>query len=218
MSNILDILGNIVASIIFAMPALPLAVAAAVAYMLVKGRAAKKLYAFGLAVFVLYIYIMLDITLISRVMALLRNPGEPVAHTISPIPFDGIVNMATAQYDGVNYNVFARNVFGNIIMFIPLGALLPMMFPKLRHFGRVALVAVALSFSIEFIQYWIGGVSDIDDLMLNTLGACLGYAVYAMGIKLYAHIGSARPYSEENEYTQNIIMWQCGQIKKPGTR
>lgn len=36
------------------------------------------------------------------------------------------------------------------------------------------------SFSIEFIQYFIGRSADIDDLILNTLGGMLGFGVYLM--------------------------------------
>lgn len=37
---------------------------------------------------------------------------------------------------------------------------------------------MAFSFLIEFVQYWIGRLADIDDLMLNTLGGMLGYLIY----------------------------------------
>lgn len=40
------------------------------------------------------------------------------------------------------------------------------------------LTAFATSFLIEFIQYFIGRSCDIDDLIMNTLGACMGYAAF----------------------------------------
>ena len=43
----------------------------------------------------------------------------------------------------------------------------------------VALLAAALSATIESLQFASGGrVADVDDVLLNALGACLGYAVF----------------------------------------
>ena len=128
MGNFLDLAGNIITSIMYALPALPLAVSIAVVYKMIKGRQARGFYTLGIVAFVLYMYAMLDLTLISRVMALLRSPEQQIVRTISPITLDGMVTMATTHYENVNYSVFARNVFGNIIMFVPLGLFIPPIF------------------------------------------------------------------------------------------
>ncbi len=76
-----------------------------------------------------------------------------------------------------------RNTLGNIVLFLPLGILLPLTFPRFRSLKRVLALAICLSLSIETIQFFsrfIGSLRavDIDDVLLNTLGACLGFAVY----------------------------------------
>lgn len=72
----------------------------------------------------------------------------------------------------------------NVVMFVPLGVLLPAAFPKMRSFARTTFSLALFSFGIEFTQYFTGRSADIDDLMLNTLGAALGYLIFFVLSKL----------------------------------
>ena len=68
----------------------------------------------------------------------------------------------------------------NIILFMPLGFLLPYIFPKF-NFWKTTLSAFCISCAIEATQYlahW--GCLDIDDIINNTVGACLGYGCWAL--------------------------------------
>ena len=73
----------------------------------------------------------------------------------------------------------------NVVMFVPLGFLMPVAFRRMRSFGRTALSLVLFSFAIEFTQYFTGRSADIDDLMLNTLGGILGYLIFFVVSKLF---------------------------------
>lgn len=68
----------------------------------------------------------------------------------------------------------------NIVMFVPLGLLLPVAFPSLRRFRRTAAVCLASTLAIETLQYFTGRSADIDDVLLNLLGGMLGYALFAL--------------------------------------
>ena len=77
----------------------------------------------------------------------------------------------------------AQNIIGNIIMFIPLGIFLPVADKRFENYKRVFLFAVAGSMLIELAQYFSRYINnyrqvDIDDVILNTLGAILGYYIY----------------------------------------
>ncbi len=77
-----------------------------------------------------------------------------------------------------------EDLFLNIILFIPLGFLLPYAFPKLRFWKTVCL-ALLLSVFIETVQYVAQiGCCDIDDVINNTLGACIGYICFWLYTKL----------------------------------
>lgn len=66
----------------------------------------------------------------------------------------------------------------NIILFVPLGFFLPLLYEKYNKIKSVVLTGFPFSLSIEIIQMFDWGSSDINDLMTNTIGACLGYLIY----------------------------------------
>ena len=73
------------------------------------------------------------------------------------------------------------NLGGNILMFIPLGLLLPKVFPKLSSLPRVLLTTAAIITAVEIIQlFTLVGSCDIDDLILNVLGSALGYGLHKL--------------------------------------
>ena len=77
-----------------------------------------------------------------------------------------------------------QNAAGNVALFFPLGILLPLVWSRLR-FWRGIQIAIGLSIGIELVQYlsraWGSYRSaDVNDVVLNTLGACLGLALVAL--------------------------------------
>ena len=78
------------------------------------------------------------------------------------------------------------NFIGNTAMFIPLGIVWPSVFKKLDTHGKVIAAGVGYSMLIEIFQLpFFDRVSDIDDLLLNSLGFLMGYGIYLLvrGIK-----------------------------------
>jgi glycopeptide antibiotics resistance protein len=70
------------------------------------------------------------------------------------------------------------------MLFFPLGILLPLAWSGLR-LRRALLVAIALSASIELFQYLSSAwgsyrAADVNDVILNVLGACIGLALVAL--------------------------------------
>ncbi len=90
-------------------------------------------------------------------------------HRISLIPFSDLDS--------------AFNVMGNIVMFLPFGFFAALLW---REFGWKR--ALALGFGITlFIECWqllVGRTSDIDDLILNTLGVVCGYLLWRLAQRL----------------------------------
>ena len=73
------------------------------------------------------------------------------------------------------------NLIGNITMFIPLGIVWPAVFPKLDRPWKVLAAGAGFSLCIEIIQLpFYVRVTDVDDLILNTLGYALGYGIYLL--------------------------------------
>ena len=70
------------------------------------------------------------------------------------------------------------NVIGNTAMFIPLGIVWPGAFRQLDTHGKVVAAGIGCSAVIEVLQLpFFDRVTDIDDLLLNTLGFLLGYGI-----------------------------------------
>jgi glycopeptide antibiotics resistance protein len=73
-----------------------------------------------------------------------------------------------------------HNARGNVMLFFPLGILIPLVWRRLR-FWRGIQIAVAVSVSIELVQYlsraWSNRNADVNDVVLNVLGASLGLAL-----------------------------------------
>ncbi len=70
---------------------------------------------------------------------------------------------------------FVYLFFGNIIWFIPFGMYLRYC-GKVKHILKAVLFGFLLSFTIEGLQYVFGtGVTELDDLVLNTFGCLAGY-------------------------------------------
>ncbi len=118
----------------------------------------------GWVIVILYLAALLRIT-VFRPSFLAGNPGE-----LNLLPFFDLAEILKTQ--GVLY--FLYLFLGNIVWFVPFGFLLGALVPRLR--GWVVVFGFFLSLLIEALQYWGGsGVSEIDDLILNTLGTGLGY-------------------------------------------
>ena len=89
-------------------------------------------------------------------------------------------------FDGtLEYNVipFSKNIdiVGyalNILLFIPLGILLPIMNERNKRFKALIIWAIGFAVMIELSQILNHRATDIDDILLNTLGAVLGYGMY----------------------------------------
>ncbi|WP_099974546.1 VanZ family protein [Lactobacillus terrae] len=80
---------------------------------------------------------------------------------------------------GISKVDFYYNLFGNILWFIPIGIFLPYLWSKNMKFYHIVIYGALISLSIETLQFFLAtGVSDIDDVITNTIGAIVGYILY----------------------------------------
>lgn len=76
--------------------------------------------------------------------------------------------------------VMINEVILNIIMMVPLGFILPIVFKSLRKCWKTVLSVMVISACIETFQYFIGRSADVDDLIMNTFGGLVGYGIFAL--------------------------------------
>ncbi|MBX9988612.1 VanZ family protein [Priestia aryabhattai] len=81
---------------------------------------------------------------------------------------------------------FIVNNIGNIILFVPFGFFLSIKFKKIDSLSKGFLVGMVFSISIEIVQLFMPNRwTDIDDVILNTLGTGIGYSVFKLIKKFY---------------------------------
>ena len=116
-------------------------------------------------------------------------PFSKVNGQIQPLVFDAAltfpprVNLIPIVYlmDYPERRDALLNLIGNTAMFVPLGIVWPSVFRKLDSHGKVIAAGVGYSLLIELAQLpFFDRVSDIDDLLLNSLGFLLGYGIYLL--------------------------------------
>jgi glycopeptide antibiotics resistance protein len=110
---------------------------------------------------------------------------------------DDFLNIIPFAYTYMDFSILMRyglkghtnvlyNTFGNILLFIPFSFLL-ICKNKGDHVFKIISLGIFVSATIECLQYiFLIGITDIDDLILNTLGLCIG-AVLAVKYIRYFH-------------------------------
>lgn len=98
-------------------------------------------------------------------------------------PFKTIGNFIK-YHESVSTASFVVNIIGNVAAFVPFGLILPIILRTKKHRYYIQWVffwAFLLSLSIEVTQYLTAvGAFDVDDLILNTSGALVGYILYLL--------------------------------------
>ena len=119
-------------------------------------------------------------------------PFGTVAGKIQPLLFDADrilpfwLNLKPFVYlfDYPTMREALLNLIGNTLMFLPLGIVWPAVFWQLNTHGKVIGAGFGVSLTIEILQLpFFGRSTDIDDLILNTLGFLLGYGIYLLARK-----------------------------------
>lgn len=72
---------------------------------------------------------------------------------------------------------FMKNVMGNIMLFVPYG-FLASYFLDNKKLSVMTVLTVITSLTIEIVQYYIGRVFDIDDIILNLVGGITGFLLF----------------------------------------
>ena len=113
-------------------------------------------------------------TVNGRVQPLIFDAATAWPFRVNLIPF---VNLL----DYESKSDLLLNIIGNFAMFIPTGIMTPLIYPRLKSFQKTVLTGAGISLAIELIQLpFAVRASDVDDLILNTLGCITGYGIYAL--------------------------------------
>ncbi len=101
-----------------------------------------------------------------------------MAYNYNLYPFREIRRYLT-HWEILGIRAVFLNLAGNVIGFMPFGALLPILVRSVRRYWKVLLLSFEVSALIEVSQLIFQvGCFDVDDIILNTLGGLLGYILF----------------------------------------
>ena len=99
--------------------------------------------------------------------------------------YDGLLYGFTVRQNQLNFIPFSHTIdivayLLNILLFIPLGLLAPLFWQKMTKLTNVMGIASVFTLLIEASQLLNNRRTDIDDVLLNILGAIVGYGFYKL--------------------------------------
>lgn len=99
---------------------------------------------------------------------------------IDLIPFQSTQNyIELLRLDKIEPDAVARNIAGNIVLFVPLGFLLPCLYKRFVNAKPIIISSVLLAFVFETIQLLtMCGCFDIDDIILRSTGTMIGLMLW----------------------------------------
>lgn len=145
--------------------------------------------------FIVYIYMVISVTLFPIPIGYTMN-FRSILSLVNIISLKSIIeniNLVGVAYNGdiiFMVKLIMRNVLGNVLLLMPLGFFIPILWSRFRQLKRIVLLGFTLSVLIEFLQLLqsliggIGRVSDVDDVIFNVLGTIIGYYIYKLTFKL----------------------------------
>ncbi len=130
--------------------------------------------------FAVYVSVMLWMMIFGRIGTVVFDSyGNYLKEHTSFVPlrfaFDYI---GSVQNEGI-YNYRLGNIIGNTVLFIPLGIFLPCFFKSICSLKKLFVSVTIIILVIELVQLiFLLGSFDVDDIILNCLGASVGYWLY----------------------------------------
>ena len=98
--------------------------------------------------------------------------------TSNIIPFATIIGYVSGMVSNdINIGIVIINLVTNLLLFAPMGFFIPMLFQdKIKNTKQFLIIIIILTFLVEIIQFiTYRGSTDIDDIILNTIGASIVY-------------------------------------------
>lgn len=97
------------------------------------------------------------------------------------VRFDQNINLVPFAYMFSDYG----NSLLNILLFVPLGFFLPVLWKRFRPFLLTTLFGLCFSLFIELLQLFTLRATDVNDLMTNTVGTILGWCLGRLVLRLF---------------------------------
>ena len=138
----------------------------------------KKIRIIGWILFIIYILLLIYFLFLSEEYG--RKDFAQRDYQYNLVLFQEIRRFWVYR-ERVGYLAAFLNLAGNVIGFLPFGFILPVIGKRMKNGFLVTVCGFCLSLFVESMQLIFKvGSFDVDDLLLNTVGGCIGYFVYLL--------------------------------------
>lgn len=158
--------------------------------------------------FALYLVLLITLTLFDPMWG--RNGfnwnGEYIdiylKSSVNLVPFKTIIGYTKDLFTSLlDTSTIFLNLFGNLVCLMPMALFIPMLFKKVDNTKKFLVSILVITLSIEVIQLiTFSGSCDIDDIILNTLGAFIAYKILSI--------------KDINNLVRNVLLLEKNEINK----
>lgn len=137
----------------------------------------KKIQGISVVLFLLYLLLMIYFLFFAE------NMGRGFSHREYAYNFKigREINRFWMYRRELGFWTVFLNLAGNVLCFVPFGAILPVLSSRARNFILITLLTFEFSLLVECVQLISRvGSFDVDDLILNTLGGILGFLLFTI--------------------------------------
>ncbi|MGQ8875093.1 VanZ family protein [Paenibacillus sp. TSA_86.1] len=121
-------------------------------------------------------------TLIMCSLLFFKGRTQGLNYQYNVVPLETIRPLLLER-ENYTADAWVKNLFGNIVLFIPLGIWIPWLVRRYRSWLKLTLIVVLILLLVESIQLITRlGSFDADDIILNTIGAWIGFAGFRLFI------------------------------------
>ena len=109
---------------------------------------------------------------------------QMLLQNVNTTPLFTIKNYLRVIVQRTNDSVYIHcliNLLGNILLFMPIGFMIPKLWKKLRNYFKFFFITLLIILAIELLQlFTLLGCCDVDDVILNMTGLTAGYIIWAI--------------------------------------
>lgn len=141
----------------------------------------RIIHVFSWIAFVIYLVMMVYFLFFCEQLG--RTPSDTYHYNLKP--FTEITRYLN-HVNEIGYFGVALNLFGNVVCFMPLGFVLPILSNRKWGLIRITIISFLASLVIEITQLVTKlGSCDVDDIIMNTLGGFFGYILFVVCSSIY---------------------------------
>ena len=109
---------------------------------------------------------------------------QMLLQNVNTTPLFTIKNYLRVIVQRTNDSVYIHcliNLLGNILLFMPIGFMIPKLWKKLRNYFKFFFITLLIILAIELLQlFTLLGCCDVDDVILNMTGLTAGYIIWTI--------------------------------------